>query len=366
MICSKCGTTITDKTNSYCPNCGSPLGQSDPEPNLPPPVAEASKQKAASSSRSSASVKAILAVVIVFLFLLIVCGTFFLYRANTVNAKLDVFETQVSDYKDLAAQYALGSYSKQYNDLLTQCNTCLTDKDTSQIGYLTTRINEVKEKIISENADISNYKAQLLTYKHAANIYVMTGTTKTEYSRLISEFEKAIQTSDTSSCNTLSLQLEQLISRLQTVAEKDAVESSVAIKEYQKQLEELQKELEEKKEDSSNETHIYIEPEEPPAEDSAALYVNPGNDQFICPDSSTRYLTDADLNYLTSQELRIARNEIYARHGRRFSSSDLQAYFDAQSWYNGTISPEHFDDDSLSDIESKNISLIQEYETNYK
>ncbi|MFR9148557.1 MAG: YARHG domain-containing protein [Hungatella sp.] len=35
----------------------------------------------------------------------------------------------------------------------------------------------------------------------------------------------------------------------------------------------------------------------------------------------------------TWEALRFAKNEIYARHGRRFHDSELQGYFDQLSWY---------------------------------
>ena len=89
---------------------------------------------------------------------------------------------------------------------------------------------------------------------------------------------------------------------------------------------------------------------------------SPGND-YVLPDSDRRYLTAEDINGLTADELRIARNEIYARHGRLFSSEELQAYFNGKSWYRGTISPDAFTESMLSDIEKKNVKLIQQMET---
>jgi hypothetical protein len=83
---------------------------------------------------------------------------------------------------------------------------------------------------------------------------------------------------------------------------------------------------------------------------------------YIIPDSSTRLLTTADVEKLNVNELRIARNEIYARHGRKFQDADLQKYFESKSWYKGTIEAKDFDDNSLTDIEKKNRDLIQEYE----
>lgn len=48
------------------------------------------------------------------------------------------------------------------------------------------------------------------------------------------------------------------------------------------------------------------------------------NSEYIIPDSSTRLLTAADLNGLSKNELRLARNEIFARYGRRFKDQELQ------------------------------------------
>lgn len=86
---------------------------------------------------------------------------------------------------------------------------------------------------------------------------------------------------------------------------------------------------------------------------------------YILPDSNSRYLTEDDLNELSEWELKLARNEIYARHGRRFNDPDLQHYFDQQSWYIGSIAPDDFDKNYSSEIsalEKKNAEFILQYE----
>lgn len=82
----------------------------------------------------------------------------------------------------------------------------------------------------------------------------------------------------------------------------------------------------------------------------------------ILPDSSTRLLTTADIQNLTPQEINYAKNEIYARHGRKFKSKELQDYFEAQDWYVGTTEPDQFDDGTLSDIERQNIIFLSNAE----
>ena len=52
---------------------------------------------------------------------------------------------------------------------------------------------------------------------------------------------------------------------------------------------------------------------------------------YVLPDSNSRYLSYADLEGLSAEQLRIARNEIYARHGRMFNSKELRDYFNSKS-----------------------------------
>lgn len=84
---------------------------------------------------------------------------------------------------------------------------------------------------------------------------------------------------------------------------------------------------------------------------------------YILPESNSRYLTDADVSGLTLQQLNYAKNEIYARHGRKFLDEGLQEYFNGKSWYNGTIEPDDFKEDMLSEIERTNEDTIVNYET---
>ena len=77
------------------------------------------------------------------------------------------------------------------------------------------------------------------------------------------------------------------------------------------------------------------------------------------PQASTRLLTTADVNHLPLAELRIMRNEIYARHGFIFKKKETKNYFANQKWY----VPRYDNvENVLTDIEKKNIQLIKQYE----
>lgn len=77
----------------------------------------------------------------------------------------------------------------------------------------------------------------------------------------------------------------------------------------------------------------------------------------ILPMSDDRYLVEADLAGMNVGSLRIARNEIYARHGYQFNSADLRRHFSQYGWY----SP-YTKNVSLSNLEQQNVAFIKRYE----
>lgn len=86
------------------------------------------------------------------------------------------------------------------------------------------------------------------------------------------------------------------------------------------------------------------------------------DDNYIIEGSDTRKLTESEISGLTKDELRLARNEIYARHGLMFQAEDLQEYFGRQSWYNPTIPAGQFDENILNSYEKENLQLLQKLE----
>lgn len=84
--------------------------------------------------------------------------------------------------------------------------------------------------------------------------------------------------------------------------------------------------------------------------------------EYILPHSDTEPITIDQLQGLSAEEARIARNEILARHGRRFNDQQLQEYFDGRSWYSGTIDADSFDYNVLSPLEQQNVEVIKQYE----
>ena len=73
-------------------------------------------------------------------------------------------------------------------------------------------------------------------------------------------------------------------------------------------------------------------------------------------------VTDDYLNRFTKEELRIARNEIFAFKGYKFNTYDLSEYFKKESWYEPVSSNSDSIYETLSEIEKFNINLIREKE----
>ena len=80
--------------------------------------------------------------------------------------------------------------------------------------------------------------------------------------------------------------------------------------------------------------------------------------EYIFADADTRYLTKEEVDKLSLQAVCYAKNEIYARHGRKFLSTELQEYFNDKSWYQGTVEAEKFSPSVFNKYESDNIQIL--------
>ncbi len=83
---------------------------------------------------------------------------------------------------------------------------------------------------------------------------------------------------------------------------------------------------------------------------------------YILPESNSRYLIDADVVGLSLQEINYAKNEIYARHGRKFDSLELQNYFNSREWYKGTVDPNDFSTNVFNSYERENVRFLLQKE----
>lgn len=105
--------------------------------------------------------------------------------------------------------------------------------------------------------------------------------------------------------------------------------------------------------------------EEQSAAEEPERYEKKRSSEYVLPDSDSRYLTYEDLDKLSVEECRLARNELFARHGRRFNDDALQAYFNSCSWYVGTVDPDDFNEKLFNKYELFNRDIIVQYEQDH-
>lgn len=99
---------------------------------------------------------------------------------------------------------------------------------------------------------------------------------------------------------------------------------------------------------------------EPSASPSPSPSPEAAASDYLLPDSATRAVTEADLQDLSWRELCLARNEIFARHGRTFKTPEIAQYFESKDWYDGRYS-----EVTLSALETSNVNFILSYETRH-
>jgi hypothetical protein len=88
---------------------------------------------------------------------------------------------------------------------------------------------------------------------------------------------------------------------------------------------------------------------------SRKLALAPGDMELF----ENKLIAEQMLHGLSLNELRLLRNEVYARHGRQFQAPWLSQYFFSQPWYQPD---ENFKDEELSGPDKQNVETIVAYE----
>jgi len=81
--------------------------------------------------------------------------------------------------------------------------------------------------------------------------------------------------------------------------------------------------------------------------------------RYIAAWTSKRPATNSDLRGYSNWELTLMREEIAARRGSPFDSTDVQAYFLRQPWY---VADYGYQDSRLTDIERANVGIILDFQ----
>ena len=98
------------------------------------------------------------------------------------------------------------------------------------------------------------------------------------------------------------------------------------------------------------------------AEEKAAKLKEKQRVEYILPDSDTIKLTSEQVKELSNDDLNIAKNEMYARHGRIFEDGFLSSYFQGTTWNKPTTPASEFSDSVFNSVEVYNLQILTKEE----
>ena len=349
MKCANCGKTISE-TDVFCPHCGervANIGKEDPWHRYRSP--ESVHQQMMPSAKAGSGNRIVVIILIILLLLLLVfAGAFFLrYKTPELDAMT---------YDELITDYSLSSDNSDkvkaaYNDCV---RIEFEDVSKSSSGYKATAIvytpdmEEVYEKTTEESSVIDRLG-------RLSDQDLEKSTRAVRIDRKNKEM-----TSDSAEDLKNAIDKKYMTAEVYN-AEKQVSESAAVPAEDSPSADSGS---------TTNNTYnnytynVESVPPETQESDSSTTAGIPSasNSGYVIADSSSRYISESELSGLSKWQCCIARNEIYARHGRMFVRDDLQSYFNNCTWYTPTVAASSFNESVLNSYERKNIQTIKSYE----
>lgn len=245
------------------------------------------------------------------------------------------------------------SNKKQYDSIMKKLDEAIGAKDAQNYNQFKQELEELEQNIRTENENFVQSVRNEIARIDTSGLQYEELEKLQQYSVLVDE---AIASDNYIEALSLLNQWLAAAKREENkLAESESRERAQSIAESKARAES------ESRAKAESESKAKAESESKAKEESEAAPVTSAekqNNYYILPESGSRRLDPSEIAGLSAWEKKIARNEIYARHGRRFNDVDLQRYFDNQAWYNGTINPSDFNDGAISAVETYNAELI--------
>lgn len=283
------------------------------------------------------------------------------------KTSLDAF---VAGADETLASYSItDDYKDEYDALKADIEKAQKDCDYDQIGDLQKRIDALATNLKADNMKVvQNIKNEIASVDLDEDY--TTDEQKDKLAKYNEQVEKAVSDGDyASAIQTLNSWKADAVNISNTItarkeeeAAKAAAEAEARRKAESEAAAKAAAESKAKAESNAKATETKKETQKPSSGGSSSSGNSSVSGDYVLPGSSSKYLSASDVKNLSSYQLMIARNEIYARHGRKFNDKELQAYFNGKSWYHGTVEPDDFSVSVFNDYEIKNIELIRSYE----
>jgi len=337
MRCSRCGTENVSQC-TQCVRCGNPMNQGIH-------MYEDKNQKNGNST--------ILILTGILSFVIVLClagiiGFWFLSDGSGKDPESEIQEKNISEeqeetsdrdntmqsltdlkneYENRFYKYSIDRpYQVRIDDVNRLADQAIANEDAEQYASLETKYNNLEAEILEDN------KRQVEDYRYEIIRIDTSKASATENETLTAHNDRVSTYLKDGNYKQAILELDNYRNYANAVkAEADA-----------RQI----KENQDSQKSQQNPTTIVVTP----------------SSDYILADSSSRYLSGGDVSHLSRNEATLAKNEIFARYGRKFRDQSIQEYFNSKTWYCGIYEPDDVMFSHLSDIEQANVKLLEKYE----
>lgn len=305
--------------------------------------------------------------------LAIAVGVYFLYSVWR-NDRVNGFKTQVDKLESLMTNLKGSSLDlTDYEQLILKCNNAINENEISNFNELETLLKDGTKylgKLITGREELEALETE---YTKVLKKYRVTESYQEAYEDTMTSLDAAITAYNISEKNDLTQALEALEKGLSADNQKEiqtmkntinTISTDNATNSELEMINGYQSEVEELVADGDYLTalgklDIYLDfvtaidarvTESEPEIKVSETYVLEGSDQ--------RKLAEGDVSALSVYGFELAICEIYARHGATFSDEQIQAYFDAKTWYVGTTPREEIDAKKFNKYETANLKFL--------
>lgn len=400
MRCNYCGCENFSNSR-YCRNCGNPL--------------TAEKTGGGGNGTSKVVLISVISCLSVFVLVGLLLLVLVVFREDSPETiALRNLSRSTDSFEELLDGTDCGVSAYRYQELADQCREAVEQKDSELAGQLMGELENYTEELENFEENLRNMDALDDTFAGQFGLLSLSAVQQQQLDSLNAQLQQAVADKDISKAGELQAgyqtladsvkednlsQVKELQAKIEKYDTTDATDAQKAelvdyasevdgylsqndyksaldkLEDYRKYAKQVRQQIkakaaQEKAEQEKAEAEAArVAAEEEARKNQNTLTINLADyphlsmgSEYILPGSDSEYLTDSDVKYLNSRELELARNEIFARHGRKFADSSIQEYFNSKSWYHGTKEPEDVTYSDLNKYEQANINLIKKYE----
>lgn len=378
MKCSYCGCENV-RGSLYCKNCGKYLLEQSQNPVEIP-------------QQEDNTTKVVLIAIISFVSVLLVVGMIGLavIFGDFDSGEITELKNSVDQFEKLVDDTDCGVNEEGYRNLIEECRKIIKNKEEDLVDEKADEIEEKTKEIDNLGEIASEFQTLKDTYAQKFELLEIDAMNQSRISDLNYQVDQARQEKNIKRKNELEESYESLyneilennknqvealrydiaridisgateMERQELIRYNDMVSEALSVGNYRMSIAEL-KDYQTCASSVASAAAARNQAAQQAQTSSAQTQVVASSGEYILPTSSSVYLSDADVKHLSRREATLAKNEIFARHGRRFRDESIQQYFNSKSWYLGIYDPDSVEFDDLSAVEQANVLLLKKYE----